>query len=78
MVTPEQKQILIELGKTNYGKALFAYLDEQLEELRDIQNLKPFTVKEGVARQHACKIIEDIFSIVKETPIDKRQKNLYV
>lgn len=74
MITPENRELLEGLRNTNYGKALKELLDEKLEEIGNIKSCKSW--EETLGRQYALKLIDDIFSFMKEKVVISN-KNRY-
>lgn len=76
MLTPEQKKILSELKNTQFGQALRAFLDIQLDELNDITAAKSWD--ETLGRQHAVKVIKKLFAFMEEKKVTDKMKNQYM
>jgi hypothetical protein len=75
MISQEQRQVLQELGKTQYGQALRALLNEKLADIKDISNTK--TWEETLGRQFAVRLIKDIFSFMEEKISPSKESKQY-
>lgn len=64
MITPEQKQVLNDLGKTQQGKVLKEYLSEKYKELNSV--LKVTSWEDALGKQKALLILKDLFSILED------------
>ncbi len=62
MITPEQKQVLSDLGKTQQGKVLKEYLSEKYKELNSV--LKVTSWEDTLGKQKALLVLKDLFSIL--------------
>lgn len=64
MISPQQKELLKQLGKTPYGVALQAYLNEAFDELNDVQTCLDW--EDTKARQKALGVLEKLFRFMLE------------
>lgn len=64
MITPEQKQVLNDLGKTQQGKVLKEYLSEKYKELNSV--LKVISWEDTLGKQKALIILKDLFAILDD------------
>jgi hypothetical protein len=64
MISPENTKLLSELKHTNYGKALKEFLDEKYKEINNVAYCTSWD--DTLARTKAIKILDDIFSFMKE------------
>lgn len=64
MISPENKQILVDLGKTNQGKVLKEYLSEKYKELNSV--LKVTSWEDTLGKQKALVVLKDLFSILDD------------
>lgn len=74
-MTQEQKKILQDMSKSQYGKALEVFLKEELDNIDDISSCK--TLKEMEGRQFAIKLINKLFSFMQVRNTTEREKNQY-
>ena len=62
------------LAKSDFGKVLMNFLDEEIKEMTDITKIKDYD--ELLGKQEAVKILRKLFSFLKKTrdekPIIKR------
>ena len=70
MISPDQRKILNDLGKTQYGFALRKYLKEKYEKINDISSVT--TWEETLGRQYALKTLKEIFSFIDDGTDAKR------
>lgn len=75
MITPENKKLLEQLKTSPCGRALEAYLKENLDEILDIRTSKSW--EETLGRQFAAKLIEDLFDVMIANPIAEKKRNSY-
>lgn len=61
MVKPEHLKLLEELPKTAYGKALAAYLDDELSSIDTVAGAKNAKLEELIGRELAVDLINKIF-----------------
>ena len=71
MISPDQRKILNDLGKTQYGFALRKYLKEKYEKINDITSVT--TWEETLGRQYALKLLKRYFrsSMTALTPSER-------
>ena len=69
------KDILKQLPATQYGAALKAYLEDQLEKVDSVDGLK--TIEEVKGRQIAKQLIKDIFAFYPQGTFDTKSKRSY-
>lgn len=75
-IKPEHIKLLEELGRTQFGAALRAYLEDEKESIRDVRNSSSW--EDTLGRQMALQTIDRLFNFMKEkTPVVKK-KNPYV
>lgn len=72
----EEKQKLIELRATMYGRALQKFLAQELDHYQDVRNAT--TLEELLAHQKVVALIEKLFSFMEPTKSTSRGKNEYV
>lgn len=60
----EQKLLLVELGKNQYGAALKAFLNVEYEKINDIQTTTSW--EETIGRQLALKTLDKLFNFMGE------------
>lgn len=65
MISPQEKELLEQLGKTPYGGALQAYLNEAFDELNNVQTCLDW--EDTKARQKALGILEKLFRFMAKT-----------
>jgi hypothetical protein len=75
MIRPEVKEILGSINGTPFGRALQEFLDDQFEELNDVQACTSW--EDTVGRQHAIKILENLFSFMNAKRITNQKQNTY-
>ena len=76
MATPETKQLLIELGKSPFGRPLRDYLNEKLTDLDSVSDCK--TWEETLGRKHAVELIKNLFVVIEDKRIETKTKNQYI
>lgn len=75
-MTKEQLKLLEDLAHTGYGQVLKTYLDEELKDLKDVTKAK--TWEEALGNGKAVKIIEKLFSFMKDNKPAPKKKNQYI
>lgn len=75
MIRPEIKQIFEGINATPYGKALQEFLDNELNELDRASSCKNW--EDTLARAHAVKIIEKLFSLMNIKKTEVKNRTLY-
>lgn len=75
MISPEIRSALNDLPSTHYGKALKLFLDDKLKELQDVRDCKSW--EETLGRQYAVKIVDELFSFMREQKNTEKSKNQY-
>jgi hypothetical protein len=75
MISPESRKLLEELGKTQFGRALIEYLNDEMEEIADVRNSK--TWEETLGRQIALGVIDKLFTFMVERNVVDKSKNRY-
>lgn len=73
-MTDLTKKTLAEMNKTNYGKAVKDYLNEQKDKLGDITKATQDDLK---ARQLTVSFIKDFLRIIEGGKSDEKQGNSY-
>lgn len=76
MITPEEKKELSGLKHTSFGRALVAYLTDEMNDLNDITTPKSWEETQG--RQYAVKVIRKLFSFMEDKKPKGKGKNQYV
>lgn len=71
-ITKEQEELLANLAKTPYGKALQDFLDSKYDEINNIMSAK--TWEETLGRQFALNVLKDLFAFMGTQHIDSPQK----
>lgn len=74
-MTPENKQLLQDLARTSYGKALSEFLGEELSILKDVNNAKSWD--DTLANQKASRIIEKLFNFMQEKKTTDKVKTTF-
>ena len=59
MISPQNKELLEQLGRSPFGKALQEYLNERFDELNDVQTCLSW--EDTMARKKALGILEQLF-----------------
>jgi hypothetical protein len=78
MLRPENRQLLVELSKTQYGRALKEYLDEKKAEISNINTIPKDNIEvEVVGRRFALELIKTLFDFMEEKPGQNRPKGQY-
>lgn len=72
----ENHELLEHMAKTPYGTALKEYLEAALRDIKDISTAQ--TWEETLGRKFAVKLVEDLFSFMKEKKIVDKSKNQYL
>ncbi len=67
-MTQEEKQLLVELGVTNYGKILQKYFNERLAELNNVTTITSYD--DALGRKEAVKIIKQLLSIMDKPQVE--------
>ena len=65
-MTPATRDLLKQMDKTPYGKALREYLGEKVAALQDISTVQ--TWEETIGRKHAVTLIKDLFKVLDDAP----------
>lgn len=63
-MTPQHKELLNQLGKSSYGVALKAFLEDKKAELNNVELLTSWD--ETLGNKRAAKIIKELFSFLEE------------
>jgi len=74
-MTDQQKQLLKELRKTNFGRALDAYLAEEMTKIGNIDNCTSW--EDTLSRQHALELINRLFYFMQDNKPVEKKKNQY-
>lgn len=74
-MTQDNKQLLQDLARTSYGKALSEFLGEELSILKDVNNAKSW--EETLANQKASKLIEKLFNFMLEKKTVNKDKTSF-
>lgn len=75
MIKPETRQLLVELGKTQYGKALRDFLDEQVKEVGDIT--KATSWDDTLGRKHFLTFVSKLYTVLEEKDIAEKSRSQY-
>lgn len=75
MMTPEKRQILLELGKSSQGKVLREFLEERYLAIGDITTCKNW--EDAVGRQHALILLKEIFNFLEDKQPPQGTKSQY-
>lgn len=76
-MTEETKNMLAELGKSDFGDALREYLNEELEKLKgDIDSVEDWP--DILGRRKARKIIKEVLYFLEPRQPKEPNKNQYV
>ena len=75
MISPEEKKILSEMSKSQYGIILKRYFAEELENLSDITQTKSW--EETLGKQFAVGVIKRLISFMEEKKAIEQKKNQY-
>lgn len=75
MLSKESRQLLEELDKTQYGRALREFVDDELAALSDVENCESWD--DTLGRKHAVRILRRLFSFMQERKTIKRDPNTY-
>ena len=76
MISPEYRAELQNLKNTSYGIALEAFLNEKLDEIRDLSTIK--TLEELHGRRDTEKFVKELLSIINKQDTKDSKKNQYV
>lgn len=76
MLKQEQKEILEQLGRSHFGKALQEYLTDAEKELDSVKGCTSFD--EVLGKQYALAVLAKLFSFMKEQEAPKSKTNNYV
>jgi hypothetical protein len=77
MIIPDNiSETLKQMNQTNFGQALKKVLEQKKEELNDVSTIK--TLDELLGRQHAIKLIDDIFNFMQDKKVEVINKNQYI
>lgn len=75
-MTPDQKKLLEELGRTQFGAALQAFLNSELSTIEDVNSAKSWD--EVLGNQKASKLVRKLFSFMQDRPVLDKSKMPYV
>jgi hypothetical protein len=76
MKKEERNQLLQDLAKTNFGRALEELLNEELAKIDTVDNIT--TLEEAIGRQKAKQVIEAVFSFMgRANPQSTLHKQTY-
>ncbi len=75
MINPESKKLLQGMSKTQYGKALKDFLDEEVSDIGDITKVESW--EETLGRKYALKLIKKLFSFLEEKTVASKSKSTY-
>ncbi len=71
-IKPETKELLEQMAKTQYGRALMEFLDENYSEIGNIMETKSW--EETLGRQFALNVLKDLFYFMEEKKKGPEQK----
>jgi hypothetical protein len=74
-LTPEQSQILAELGRSGQGQVLRIHLADLIEEIGDVSECTSW--EDTLGRQHAKKFIKEAFRFLDKPESTQTKKNDY-
>lgn len=74
-MTEQNKQLLEQLSKTQYGMALKEFLNEELQIIGNIESVVDWEETQG--RRWGVKFIKKLFSFMEQRGIKEKGKNLY-
>ncbi len=83
MKIEERNTKLESLARSGYGDALIEYIEEKIDDLKDITKIKAQTIEEKgwmvQAREDSVKILKEIFRFLKDKrePKNMKEKNKY-
>lgn len=69
------KELLEQLGKSHFGKALTEFLEEEINKLDTVMGVK--TIEETIGRQKAVEILKEKFWFLNLKEPEKFEKNRY-
>lgn len=75
MILPGDTLLLEELGKNNHGRALRAYLEDELRKIDTVKGVT--TLDEALAREKAVLIIEKLFAFMDVSRTPEKKKVVY-
>lgn len=75
-IKPEHQKLLEELGRTQFGIALRAFLEDEKESIRDVRNSSSW--EDTLGRQMALQTIDRLFNFMKEKAPVVKKTNPYV
>lgn len=64
MISPDDHELLRQLSRTPYGRALRHYLDEKYAEIGNISTTKSWD--ETLGRQFALKFLQELFALMED------------
>jgi len=68
----ERNKLLTELSTSNYGRALFDYLEEELDNMGDIEKM---TQETFLSSQMAVRKVREIMRFLKRVGLDNTEKS---
>ena len=75
MISPQSKELLESMSKTQYGKAIQEFLDEELLKLNNVKTIDTFD--DALGRKKAVEIIDKLFMFIREKKLDNQEKSRY-
>ncbi len=75
MPKEERKKLLETLSATAHGRALRDFLEEKIDEIKDVENCTSW--EDTLGRKYAVKMLREILSFLSDKKEDKRTPNQY-
>ena len=75
MLSIEDKKVLAELGRHNHGRVLRNYLNDKLLGINSVEDAKSW--EDTLARQHAVRLIKEIFAVLEDHNTKVNSKTKY-
>lgn len=74
-MTQQEKELLFTLKNSAHGRVLKKYLELEKQKIADVLNCNSWD--ETIGRQHAVKLINNIFGFLEEKEAKERTPNQY-
>ena len=75
MISPESTEILKQLARSQFGKALEEFLDSEIAEIGDITKVESWD--DALGRKHSIKTLKKLFSFMDERKVIGRKSGQY-
>lgn len=75
MPKEERKKLLETLSVTSQGRALREFLEEKIDEIKDVENCTSW--EDTLGRKHAVRVLRELFSSLSDKKEEKRTPNQY-